>query len=87
VPGPIAETLGVLFLVATLVFAVARPRCLPEVVVALPAAVLLLAVGAVSGAEASAEAHMLLVWPDEPPGTESIPPPPHPPPPPPGPPA
>jgi arsenical pump membrane protein len=59
VPGPIAETLGVLFLVATLAFAVARPRGLPEVVVALPAAVLLLAVGAVSHAQVTSEARSL----------------------------
>ena len=48
VSGPAAEVVSIAVLVGVLAFAVVRPRGLPEVVVALPGAVLLLAVGAVS---------------------------------------
>jgi arsenical pump membrane protein len=45
VPSPIAETLAVLLLIATLGCAIVRPRGLPEAVVAVPAAGLLLLLG------------------------------------------
>jgi len=55
----IAELLALLFLVATLGFAVARPRGLPEAVVAVPAAALLLVFGVLPFAQAKAEARAL----------------------------
>src|SRR6202030_2352697 len=45
VPSPLAETLAVVLLVATLGCAIVRPRGLPEAVVAVPAAGLLLVLG------------------------------------------
>jgi arsenical pump membrane protein len=59
VPGPIAETLAVLLLVATLVCAVVRPRGWPEAVFAVPAALLLLLPGVLSLSQAGAEARSL----------------------------
>ncbi len=56
----IAELLALLFLVATLGFAVARPRGLPEAVVAVPAAALLLVFGVLPFAQAKAEARALV---------------------------
>ena len=47
-----AEALALLCLAGTLAFAVARPRGLPEVVVAAPVALLLLAAGVVSPGQA-----------------------------------
>jgi arsenical pump membrane protein len=55
----IAELLALLFLIATLGFAVARPRGLPEAVVAVPAAALLLVFGVLPFAQAKAEARAL----------------------------
>ncbi len=46
-------------LLAVLAFAVTRPRGLPEAVLAVPAAVLVIAIGAISPAEALAEARRL----------------------------
>jgi arsenical pump membrane protein len=56
VPSPIAETLAVLLLVATLGCAIVRPRGLPEAVVAVPAAGLLLVLGVLSLGQAGNEA-------------------------------
>ena len=50
-----AEALSLLCLVATLAFAVVRPRGLPEIVFAAPAALLLLATGVVSLGQARDE--------------------------------
>ena len=58
-PGPIAETLAGLLLVATLGWAIVRPWGLPEAVVAVPAAALLLLLGALSLSQAGAEAKSL----------------------------
>ena len=58
-PRLIAESLALVLLVATLGFAVARPKGLPEAVVAVPAAVLLLLVGVLPIAQAKAEAKSL----------------------------
>ena len=58
-PSPIAETLAVVLLVATLACAVARPRGWPEAVFAVPAAVLLLALGVLPLSQAGAEARSL----------------------------
>jgi arsenical pump membrane protein len=59
VPSPIAETLAVLLLVATLGCAIVRPRGLPEAVVAVPAAGLLLLLGILPLAQAGSEARGL----------------------------
>jgi arsenical pump membrane protein len=59
VPSPIAETLAVLLLVATLGCAIVRPRGLPEAVIAVPAAGLLLAVGVLPLDQARVEAGSL----------------------------
>ncbi|MGI5376520.1 SLC13 family permease [Streptomyces sp. CA-251387] len=56
---PLAETLSAALLVLVLVCAVVRPFGLPEAVVAVPAAVLVVAVGAVSLDDARAEAEQL----------------------------
>jgi arsenical pump membrane protein len=45
VPRPLAETVALLLLAATLAFAVVRPRGLPEAVAAVPAALLVVALG------------------------------------------
>jgi arsenical pump membrane protein len=45
VPKALAETVALLLLAATLVFAVVRPRGLPEAVVAVPAALLVVLLG------------------------------------------
>jgi len=57
--APIVETLAVMFLVATLGCAVLRPWGLPEVVVALPAAALLVLLGVLPLSQAGAEAGSL----------------------------
>jgi arsenical pump membrane protein len=59
VSSPIAETLAGLLLVATLVWAMVRPWGLPEAVVAVPAAALLLLVGVLPLSQAGAEATSL----------------------------
>jgi arsenical pump membrane protein len=59
VPSPIAESLAGLLLVATLVCAIVRPRGLPEALVAVPAAGLLLLLGVLPLSEAAAEARSL----------------------------
>jgi len=59
VPGPIAETLAGVLLVATLASAVVRPWGLPEAVVAVPAAGLLLLLGILPLSQAGAEARSL----------------------------
>ena len=56
---PLAETLSAALLVLVLVCAVVRPFGLPEAVAAVPAAVLVVAVGAVSLDDARAEAEQL----------------------------
>jgi arsenical pump membrane protein len=59
VPSPIAETLAVLLLVATLGCAIVRPRGLPEAVIAVPSAGLLLALGVLPLGQARVEAGSL----------------------------
>src|ERR1700688_5285360 len=59
VPSPLAETLAVLLLVATLGCAIVRPRGLPEAVVAVPAAGLLLLLGVLPFDQAGTEAGCL----------------------------
>ncbi|TMU92650.1 SLC13 family permease [Streptomyces sp. DASNCL29] len=56
----VAETFAVALLLGVLAFAVVRPRGLPEAVAAVPAAGIVVAVGAVSPARAWAEARELL---------------------------
>ncbi|MFZ0179744.1 MAG: SLC13 family permease [Candidatus Dormiibacterota bacterium] len=58
-PSPLAETLAVLLLVATLGCAIVRPRGLPEAVVAVPAAGLLLLLGVLPLDQAGTEAGSL----------------------------
>ena len=58
-PGPIAETIAGLLLVATLACAVVRPWGLPEALVAVPAAGLLLLLGILPLSQAGAEARSL----------------------------
>ena len=55
----VSETLAVLLLAATLACAVVRPRGLPEAVVAVPAAGLLLAFGVLPASQARAETRSL----------------------------
>ncbi|MEW1724761.1 SLC13 family permease [Streptomyces sp. NPDC093109] len=56
----VAETVSVGLLLGVLAFAVVRPRGLPEAVVAVPAALLVVALGAVSPADAWAQTRTLL---------------------------
>lgn len=57
--SPLAETLAVLLLVATLACAVVRPRGLPEAAIAVPAAGLLLLLGVLPLGQAATEARSL----------------------------
>ena len=73
----IGETVSVLALIAVLAWAVIRPRGWPEAVAAGPAAVILIAVGAISFVVDHAACPVLLVWPEAAPDVGTIPPPPH----------
>ena len=53
------ESIALLALVAVLAWAVIRPRGWPEAVVAVPAAVILIAAGAIGGSGAITEARQL----------------------------
>ena len=53
------ETVSLIALLAVLAWAVIRPRGWPEAVAAVPAAVILIAAGAIPAAEAGAEARQL----------------------------
>ena len=57
--SPIAEAVAGLLLVATLAGAILRPKGLPEAVVAIPAAGILLLLGVLPLSQASAEARSL----------------------------
>ena len=59
VPKALAETVALLLLAATLVFAVVRPRGLPEAVVAIPAALLTVVLGIVPSTAALEELRSL----------------------------
>ncbi len=58
-PNPAAEALAAFFLVATLAGAVVRPRGLPEVTIALPAAAILVLTGALPLGQAAQEGRAL----------------------------
>jgi arsenical pump membrane protein len=59
VPSALSESLAVLLLIATLGCAIVRPRGLPEAVVAIPAAALLLVLGVLPLGQAGTEARSL----------------------------
>ncbi len=59
-PSLVSELVGLALLIATLGFAVARPRGLPEALMAVPAAALLIAIGVLPLDQAKTEARSLL---------------------------
>ena len=59
VPSPVAETLAGLLLIATLACAIVRPKGVPEALVAVPAAALLLLLGVLPLSQAGTEAKSL----------------------------